>query len=86
MIVPPVIATVEDLSPEMAGSEDIPSLLIVSQPSPEIKREEKKVVIRDLQNQNTYTETYDKLILAPGASPILPAGIGGYTASRFPCV
>ena len=48
----------------------------------EIKREEKKVVIRDLQNQNTYTETYDKLILAPGASPILPAGIGGIHRSH----
>lgn len=48
----------------------------------EINREEKKVVIRDLQNQNTYTETYDKLILAPGASPILPAGIGGIHRSH----
>lgn len=38
-----------------------------------IDRPQKTVSIRDLKTGNTYEETYDKLILAPGASPIQPS-------------
>ena len=37
-----------------------------------IDRAAKKVRIRDLATGRTYDETYDKLILSPGASPIRP--------------
>ena len=37
-----------------------------------INREEKTVTIRRVDNDYTYTESYDKLILAPGARPIVP--------------
>lgn len=42
-----------------------------------IDRQEKKVTVRDLRTQKTYEEEYDKLILAPGADPILPKSIAG---------
>ena len=42
-----------------------------------IDRENKEVLIRDLENDTTYKESYDKLILAPGAAPIVPDGIDG---------
>ena len=42
-----------------------------------IKRTEKKVVVRDLNSGEEYEESYDKLILSPGASPIVPASIEG---------
>jgi NADPH-dependent 2,4-dienoyl-CoA reductase/sulfur reductase-like enzyme/rhodanese-related sulfurtransferase len=32
----------------------------------------KEVVVQDLQSGNRYTLTYDKLVLSPGASPIVP--------------
>ncbi len=38
-----------------------------------IDRRAKTVTIRDLANDRLYTESYDKLILAPGAVPIRPA-------------
>lgn len=37
-----------------------------------INRQSKKVTVRDLSNGRTYEETYDKLILAPGAAPVRP--------------
>ena len=43
----------------------------------EIKRAEKKVVARNLATGETYEESYDKLVLAPGANPILPRSIAG---------
>lgn len=42
-----------------------------------ICREEKKVTVRDLQSGAVYEESYDKLILAPGASPVMPKSIAG---------
>ncbi len=41
-----------------------------------IDRARKSVSIRDLKTGNTYNETYDKLVLAPGASPIQPSFAG----------
>lgn len=42
-----------------------------------INRQEKNITIKDLNSGETYTESYDKLVLAPGAKPIIPpiAGI-----------
>jgi NADPH-dependent 2,4-dienoyl-CoA reductase/sulfur reductase-like enzyme/rhodanese-related sulfurtransferase len=37
-----------------------------------IDRKEKQVTVKNLQNGQTYVETYDKLILSPGAEPIKP--------------
>ncbi|EOD01223.1 FAD-dependent oxidoreductase [Caldisalinibacter kiritimatiensis] len=42
-----------------------------------IKREEKKVVVKDLISGEIYEEAYDKLVLSPGANPILPRSIEG---------
>jgi NADPH-dependent 2,4-dienoyl-CoA reductase/sulfur reductase-like enzyme/rhodanese-related sulfurtransferase len=38
----------------------------------EIHREQKYVVVKNSISDETYSETYDKLILSPGASPIVP--------------
>jgi len=38
----------------------------------EIHRDRKSVSIRNLQTGEVYEETYDKLILSPGANPIVP--------------
>lgn len=38
-----------------------------------IDRENKTVLIKDLGSSAEYTETYDKLLLAPGAGPIKPS-------------
>ncbi len=38
----------------------------------EINREQKYVVVKNSISGENYTETYDKLILSPGASPIVP--------------
>ncbi len=43
----------------------------------EIKRDEKKVVVEKLETGETYEEEYDKLVLSPGANPILPQSIEG---------
>ena len=40
-----------------------------------IDREAKTVTVKNLQAGETYTESYDKLVLSPGASPIRPAGL-----------
>ncbi|RUT73648.1 CoA-disulfide reductase [Ancylomarina longa] len=37
-----------------------------------IDRENKLVEIKDIANKTTYTETYDKLVVSPGAEPIKP--------------
>ena len=37
-----------------------------------IDRAAKQVTVRDLANEKTFVEHYDKLILAPGASPVVP--------------
>lgn len=37
-----------------------------------IDRKEKKVQVKDLINNREYEETYDKLLLSPGADPIVP--------------
>ena len=42
-----------------------------------IDRKKKKVLVKDLENGGTYKESYDKLVLAPGAAAILPGNIKG---------
>ncbi len=42
-----------------------------------IKREEKKVAVKNLKTGEEYEESYDKLVLSPGANPILPGSIKG---------
>ncbi|WP_321307813.1 CoA-disulfide reductase [Marinifilum fragile] len=37
-----------------------------------INREKKEVEVKDLKSNTVYTETYDKLIVSPGAEPIKP--------------
>ena len=41
-----------------------------------IDRDKMQVVVKDLVNNNTYNESYDKLILSPGAQPIKPRFVG----------
>lgn len=43
----------------------------------EIKRQEKKLVIKNVLTGATYEESYDTLVLSPGANPILPKSIEG---------
>ena len=43
----------------------------------DIKRAEKKVVVKNLVSGEIYEESYDKLVLAPGANPIMPKSIAG---------
>jgi len=42
-----------------------------------IKRKEKKVAVKNLETGEEYEESYDKLVLSPGANPILPGSIKG---------
>ena len=42
-----------------------------------IDRTAKTVTVRNTQTGETFTESYDKLVLAPGASPIMPGSIQG---------
>ena len=37
-----------------------------------INREEKTITVRNLLDQSEYTESYDFLLLSPGAGPIVP--------------
>src|SRR5690554_4274156 len=37
-----------------------------------IDRKNKNVIVKNLLSDETYTENYDKLILSPGAKPIVP--------------
>ncbi len=39
-----------------------------------INRDEKSITVQDLSSGDLYQETYDKLILSPGAIPIVPTG------------
>lgn len=43
----------------------------------EIRREDKTVVVRELESGREYTENYDKLIIATGANAIRPRSIAG---------
>ena len=43
----------------------------------DINRAEKKVVVKNLASGEIYEECYDKLVLAPGANPIMPRSIAG---------
>lgn len=47
-----------------------------------IDRKAKEVTIRKVATGETYTETYDKLVLSPGAEPLRP-NIEGITSSRI---
>jgi len=40
----------------------------------EIHPDKKTVTVKDLKSQTTYEESYDKLLLSPGASPVIPKG------------
>jgi len=48
-----------------------------------IIREDKKVVVKNLLTGEEYEESYDKLVLSPGANPILPRSIEGVTGSNI---
>lgn len=48
----------------------------------EIRRDQREVVVRDLANGREYTESYDKLVLATGASPVVPKSIQGVNAAH----
>lgn len=47
-----------------------------------IKKEEKKIVVKNVITGKEYEESYDKLVLSPGARPILPKTIEGITGSN----
>lgn len=47
-----------------------------------IDRDKKEVTIKDHTNDKTYTESYDKLIIATGASPFIPDSIKGLEKDR----
>lgn len=49
-----------------------------------IRPDKKEVEIKNLSTGETYTETYDKLVLSPGAEPLRPGieGIGSRKYSR----
>ena len=48
-----------------------------------IDRHEKSVTIKNLQTGEIYTESYDKLILAPGAEPVKPNLLGSGSSRVF---
>lgn len=60
----------------VTSAEDLENLLNLdvrtNQEVLSIDRANKTVTVRDLLNQRDYTESYDKLLLSPGASPIVP--------------
>lgn len=47
-----------------------------------IHRDKKLVEIQNLATDETYTESYDKLVLSPGAHPVMP-DLPGITSSRI---
>ncbi|MDD4321179.1 MAG: FAD-dependent oxidoreductase [Acidaminococcaceae bacterium] len=47
-----------------------------------IKREAKKIVVKNLLTGEEYEEAYDKLVLSPGANAILPRSIEGITGTN----
>lgn len=48
-----------------------------------IDRKAKEVKVKDLKNNREYKETYDKLILSPGAEPVIPPIKGRENANLF---
>ena len=48
-----------------------------------IDRDEQKLFVRDLASDEEYTESYDELILSPGAKPIRPDIPGGQSEHVF---
>jgi len=48
-----------------------------------IDRKEKTVTVHDLHNGNQYKESYDKLVMSPGATPIVPRIPGIQGANLF---
>lgn len=48
-----------------------------------IDRETKRVHVKDLQNGREYDESYDKLLLSPGAEPVVPSINGIEEANLF---
>lgn len=54
----------------------------VRQEAVKINRNDKSVVIRRLDTGEEYTESYDKLILSPGARPVMPP-LPGIDSSRI---
>lgn len=47
-----------------------------------INRKEKSILVKERLTGREYEEPYDKLVLSPGASPILPASIEGITGDN----
>ena len=47
-----------------------------------INREEKNVLVRNVETGEEYTESYDKLFLSPGANAIKPRSIEGITSKH----
>lgn len=47
-----------------------------------IDKDKKEVLIKDIVNDKTYKESYDKLIIATGASPFIPSSIKGLDKKR----
>ena len=54
----------------------------VDQEVTSINRTEKQIEIHNLATDEVYTETYDKLILSPGAHPVMP-NLPGINSSRI---
>ena len=50
-----------------------------------IHREEKTVTVKNLETGEVTTESYDKLILAPGPGPPAPPSRGWTVTASFPC-
>ena len=46
----------------------------------EINRDAKTVIVRNLETNNEYVESYDFLVLSPGASPVMPGQPGAERA------
>ncbi|MDD6043195.1 MAG: FAD-dependent oxidoreductase [Eubacteriaceae bacterium] len=47
-----------------------------------INRERKTVTVRNLNTGEEYEEAYDKLVLSPGAKPVVPKSIDGVESSK----
>lgn len=56
---------------EMRGKRNIPTF--IHQEVTEIDRENKRVEVKNLESGETATYPYDKLVIATGASPIIPS-------------
>ena len=48
-----------------------------------INRERKTVTVSDIENGKTFEESYDKLILSPGAKPVIPEFLAGDSKNVF---